>query len=98
MAFLQIVEFHTRAIEKGKKVVSNWEEQTKDRSKARSRVLGQDRDQPDHFFNIVIFDSYEAAMETATLPETTELVNNLLAITDGPTNYYAVEIIEKVTF
>jgi hypothetical protein len=98
MAYLQIVEFHTRAIEKGKQLVAKWEQATAGRSRARSRVLGQDRDDQTHFFSIVVYSSYEEAMATAALPETTQLADELLAITTGPTNYYAVDIIDKVTY
>lgn len=55
----------------------------------------QDRDDPNRYFNTVVFDSYEAAMEKSRFPETEELAQKVAALTDGPRTFYDLDLVEE---
>lgn len=94
MAFVQIIEFHTSKPEEMQEVGNEWERATEGKRTVRRRILCQDRDQPGHFFNVVLFDSYEAAMENSTLPETESLSAKLASLTDGNPTFYNLDVVD----
>ena len=95
MGFVQIIEFRTSRMDEGRKYVEDWEKATEGKRTARRGFLCQDRDDPNRYFNIVFFDSYEAAMENSKLPETEELAQKLAALTDGPPIFYDLDLVEE---
>jgi hypothetical protein len=95
MGFVQIIEFRTSRMNEGRKYVEDWEKATEGKRTARRGFLCQDRNDSDRFFNIVFFDSYEAAMENSKLPETQELAQKLAALTDGAPTFYDLDLVEE---
>ena len=73
MGFVQIIEFQSSKIDEIRKMGEDWEAAVGSDRKARRMVVAGDRDNPGHYLNIVFFDSYEAAMENSSLPQTQEL-------------------------
>lgn len=96
MAFVQIIEFRTSKLEEMSKLGAEWEAAAASTSKARRRVLCGDRDNPGRYFNIVFFDSYEAAMENSDLPVTQEFSQKMMGLADGPPTFYNLDVIEDV--
>ena len=94
MAFVQIIEFHTSKPDEMQEVGNEWERATEGKRTVRRRILCRDHDQPDHFFNVVLFDSYEAAMENSTLPETESLSAKLAGLTDGSPTFYNLDVVD----
>ena len=94
MAFVQVIEFDTSKFDEVQAVGQEWEAAAGGESKARRRVLCQDRDRPGHYVNIVFFDSYEEAMENSNLPVTQEFSQKMMALADGPPNFYNLDIVE----
>ena len=97
MAFVQVIEFDSSKFDEMKKIGDEWEAAAAGKSKARRRVLCQDRDQPGHYVNIVFFDSYEEAMENSNLPETQQFSERMMALADGPPKFYNLDVVEDVT-
>jgi hypothetical protein len=62
--------------------------------KALRRVLCQDRDEPKRYFNVVFFDSYEAAMENSMMPETDSLSRKIMSFADGPPSFYNLDVVD----
>jgi hypothetical protein len=60
-------------------------------------VLCQDRNNPNHYVNIVFFDSYESAQENSNLPETQELAQKLGELADGPATFYDLDVLQDRT-
>jgi hypothetical protein len=56
--------------------------------------LCRDRNDESHLFNIVLFDSYEEAMENSALPVTQELSQKLAALMDGAPVFYDLDVLE----
>ena len=94
MAFVQIIEFRTAKIEAMRKIADQWEEVTAGKRTAGRRILCQDRNNADRYFNIVFFDSYESAMENSNLPETQRLSAEMMSHAAGPPTFYDLDFIE----
>jgi hypothetical protein len=94
MGFVQIIEFRSSQIAEMQKVGDEWEKATEGNRKARRRVICQDRDTPGRYFNIVFFDSYEAAMENSQMPETQALSAKMMGMADGPPTFYNLDVLD----
>ncbi len=94
MAFVQIIEFRTSKIDEMQALSEEWEANAGEDSRARRRVLGQDRDDPGRFLNIVFFDSYEAAMENSQLPVTREFSARMGELADGPPTFHDLDVLD----
>jgi hypothetical protein len=92
MAFVQVIEFRSSKIDEMQKVAEEWEKATEGKRKAGRRVLCRDRDNPGRYFNIVFFDSFEAAMENSALPETEAFSKKMMGFADGPPTFYNLDV------
>ena len=92
MAFVQVIEFRSSRIDEMEGVVAEWEKATEGKRTARRRILCQDRDNPGRYFNIVFFDSYEAAMENSSLPETDALSKAMMVFAEAPPIFYNLDV------
>ena len=97
MGFVQIIEYKTSKFDEMQQIGDEWEAAAAADSKARRRVLCQDRDDPDKYVNIVFFDSYEEAMENSSLAVTQEFAQKMMALADGPPAFHNLDIIEDVS-
>jgi hypothetical protein len=95
MAFVQIIGFRTSNFADMQAVANEWEKATEGKRKARRRVLCQDRDNPERYFNIVFFDSYEDAMENSALPETDSFSKKMMSFADGAPTFYNLDVLEE---
>jgi hypothetical protein len=95
VAFVQIIDFQTSKFDELKKVGDEWEAAAGNESKARRRVMCQDRDNPGRYVNIVFFDSYEEAMENSNLPVTQEFSQKMMALADGAPTFYNLDVVEE---
>lgn len=94
MGFVQVIDFRTSKIDETRKTGDEWEAAAGDDSRARRRVLCEDRDHPGRFVNIVFFDSYESAMENSNLPVTQEFSQKMMALTDGEPTFSNLDILD----
>jgi len=53
-----------------------------------------DRDNPNTYVNIVEFESYEAAMENSSRPETAEFAAKMAALCDSPPSFSNLDVVE----
>jgi hypothetical protein len=93
MAFIQIIDFRTSRIDEAQAAVDEYLAKTEGRRTAGRGILGQDRDDPTRFLNIVFFESYESAMENSNMPETGELAEKMMALADGPATFLNLDVI-----
>jgi hypothetical protein len=97
MAFVQIIEFRTSKFDEMKKLGDEWEAEAGGTRTAVRRILCQDRDNAGRYFNLVFFDSYEAAMENSNAPATQEFSQKMMSLGDGPPTFYNLDIVEERT-
>jgi hypothetical protein len=95
VAFVQIIDFRTSKFDELKQVGDEWAAAAGSESKARRRVMCQDRDNPGRYVNIVFFDSYEEAMENSNLPVTQEFSQKMMALADGSPSFYNLDVVEE---
>jgi hypothetical protein len=95
VAFVQIIDFRTSKFDELKQVGDEWEAAAGSESKARRRVMCQDRDNPGRYVNIVFFDSYEEAMENSNLPVTQEFSQKMMALAEGSPSFYNLDVVEE---
>ena len=92
--FVQIIEYRTSQFADMQAVGDEWEKATEGKRKTLRRMLCQDRDAPGRFFNVVFFDSYEAAMENSALPETEQFSTKMMEFADGPPTFYNLDVVD----
>jgi hypothetical protein len=94
MAFVQVIEFKTDDIAPVKATDESWQRATEGKRTARRQMLARDHNDPDRYFALVFFDSYESAMANSKLPETQEAANKYMALTEGEPTFYDLDIID----
>jgi hypothetical protein len=96
MSFVQVIEYETNRADE---VMALGESQRSEMTAAPEgfRVtVTRDRDNPDRYFTIVEFPSYEEAMGNSARPETDAFAQQLAALcTSGP-RYYNLDVITTV--
>jgi hypothetical protein len=94
MAFMQIIEFRTSDVDAVRKIDEEWHRATEGKRTARRELLARDRDDPQRYFALVFFDSYESAMENSDLPETKFAAEQYMKAASGPPVFYDLDILE----
>jgi hypothetical protein len=94
MSFIQIIEFRSANIDGMQEVAERWEKATAGKRTAGRRVLCRDRKDPNRYFNVVFFDSYDAAMQNSNLPETQQFSQEMMKFADGPPTFYDLDVLE----
>lgn len=93
MAFVQIIDFRSSKMDEGAAHIDEYLKKTEGRRTARRGLLCQDRDDPNHYINIIFFDSAESAEENSNLPETKELSEKMMTVGDGPPTFYNLDVL-----
>jgi hypothetical protein len=93
MEFIQVIEMRTADIDKIRAIDEEWEKATEGKRTARRSIVTQDRNDPDHYFALVFFDSYESAMENSQLPETQALSSEWTAAMTGPPTFHDLDVL-----
>lgn len=96
MSFVQIVEFKTHEIDQMRATNDRWQQDTAGKRTATHRMLARDHNDPDKYYALVFFDSYESAMKNSNLPETQAAAKAYAQLSDGPPQFRDLDIIEEV--
>jgi hypothetical protein len=96
MAFVQIIEFRTGDIDEARQIDEEWRRATDGKRTARRQLVTRDRCDPDRYFVMIFFDSYESAMENSALPETTAAAERYMKISAGPPVFYDLDVISDL--
>jgi hypothetical protein len=94
MAFVQIIEFRSSDIEGVRRIDEEWRRATEGRRTVRRELLARDHSDPDRYFAVVFFDSYESAMANSGLPETKASAEQYMKVSDGPPVFHDLDILE----
>jgi quinol monooxygenase YgiN len=84
MKFAQIIEYKTSRIDEVEKLTDEYMQKTQGRRTDSSAMRTKDRDNQNTYIEIVVFDSYDAAMKNNDLPETQEFAGKMMELCDGP--------------
>jgi hypothetical protein len=91
---VQIIEFRTSDIEGVRRIDKEWRRATEGRRTVRRELLARDHSDPDRYFAVVFFDSYESAMANSSLPETKASAEQYIKVSDGPPVFHDLDILE----
>ena len=94
MAFIQIIEFKTSDIAGVRAVDNEWFAATEGKRTARRQIVARDHNDPDRYFAMVFFDSYESAMANSNLAETQAFAEKYAAATEGGPTFYDLDVID----
>ncbi len=79
-AFVQLIDYRTDRPDEWDATVTRWAKAIGVARTARWSITGQDRNQPDHYVEIVEFGSHADATTNSAHPATSELADQLRAI------------------
>ena len=95
MTFVQLIEYETTQKARVDQLMDEWLEATEGKRTASHEMLGQDRDKPQHFVNIVEFPSYEKAMDNSNLPETQHIAAELASLCEGSPRFVNLDVVRE---
>jgi Protein of unknown function (DUF1059) len=93
-AYLQLVEFHTRDLDRFMRLVQGWREQIGVETTGRWGVVTADRDRPDTYVEVVAFPDYDAAMRNSEHPATTRFAKEMQEVTEGDASFRNLDVRE----
>jgi quinol monooxygenase YgiN len=92
--YIQIVEANTRRLPEIQELAAKWSAETEGRRTALRTIATRDLDQSDTYLFLVEFPDQEAAKKNSDLPETNEFASTLGTLTEGPTTYRNLEVVD----
>jgi hypothetical protein len=95
MAFIQIIETHTKKFDELKGLSDDFFRATEGRRTLQRSIITRDRTDPDRYLILAFFDSYESAMENSGLPETAAFAAKQMALLDGAPTFFDLDVIEE---
>ncbi|WP_149179587.1 hypothetical protein [Streptomyces sp. TRM49041] len=94
MKFIQIVDFETERMDEMRAVMAEWDESERRDYSPVGSVLLKDRDNPDRYYVVVTFNSYDDAMRNSEDPRTSEMAGRLGALCTRPTKFVNCDVLE----
>lgn len=91
-AFLQLIEFHTRDMDRFMELVRGWRSDIGTETTGRWAVLTVDRDRPDTYVQVVAFPDFDAAMRNSEHPVTTRFAKDMQEATDGEASFRNLDV------
>ncbi|HEY5170775.1 MAG TPA: hypothetical protein VIK54_03510 [Acidimicrobiia bacterium] len=95
MKFVQTIEFQTSRIDEILALDSKWREATAGKRTATAINITRDRDRPNTFVWMIEFPSYEDAMRNNDLPETQQIAEQMMKLSDGPAVFRNLDVVEQ---
>lgn len=92
MPFIQLIEFQTDRIDEFNAITDAWLKESAGWRTATRAQLGEDRDRPGTYIQVVEFPSYEAAMENSNRPETGRFAEQIAALCAGPATFRNIDV------
>lgn len=97
MAFIQIIEAHTKNFEQLEALGEEYNQATEGKRTVRRSIITRDRKDPDRYLILAFFDSYESAMENSNLPETAAFAERQIPLLDSPPTFFDLDVITDRT-
>lgn len=95
MSFVQVAEMRTKNFAELSAIGDEFFAATDGKRTLQRSYLGRDRNDPNRYFLLAFFDSYESAMENSKLPETTALAEKQAPLLDGAPTFLDLDILEE---
>ena len=95
MAFIQIIELRSKNYDELQAIGDEFFAVTDGKRTLQRSVVARDRNDPDRYFILAFFDSYESAMENSNLPETAAFAEKQMPLLDGPPSFFDLDVIQE---
>jgi hypothetical protein len=95
MKFMQLIEYRTARYDEASKLVDAWLAQTGGKRTVSQGLTGRDREEPNKYFDVIIFPSYEEAVRNNDLPETRALAEKMAGLCDGEVTFYNLDVVRE---
>jgi hypothetical protein len=92
MTFMQIIDYETSRADEMDSLMDEWLKATEGKRTATREFHTRDRDNPDHFLDIVEFPSYEQAMRNSQLPETQQIAERMQSLCSRQTRFLNLDV------
>ena len=97
MEFVQVMECRTSKVDELTALEAEWRRATEGKRTLRRSILARDRNDPDRYFVLAFFDSYDSAMKNSNLPETAKFGAQQAEVLDEPMQFTDLDILEDQT-
>ena len=99
MKFVQILDFETDRIDEMRELAQQQEESMAARSGGPThRLVLKDRNQPNRYFVVIEFDSYDEAMANSEHPDTTKFAEQMAALCTKPPTFTDCDVVDVTEF
>lgn len=95
MKFVQTIEFQTSRIDEIMALDNKWREATAGKRTATAMNITKDRDRPNTYVWMIEFPSYEDAMRNNDLPETQQIADQMMKLSDGSAVFRNLDVVEQ---
>lgn len=99
--FVQIIEYKTSRPEEVGELTEQFRKSREagaDGPAPTQAITGADRDRPGHYYAIVEFESYDAAMENSARSDTSEFAAKMMELCDGQPTFRNLDIIQSMKY
>lgn len=94
MKFVQIVDHETEQPEEFRALAEERRQAAGDASTATRGMVLRDRDNPNRYYAVIEFDSYEDAMRNSELPSTQKFAEQAAQLCTRPTRFINCDVID----
>ncbi|WP_166348799.1 hypothetical protein [Phytoactinopolyspora limicola] len=95
MKFAQVIELKTGRLDEIMELDQEWTERTEGARPYSVEFWGTDRDRPDTYVGIVVWDSYEDAQKNNDLPATHDFATRMAELCDEPPVFRNLDVLRE---
>ena len=97
MSYIQLVEFDTRhPVDEVRQAMNSWLKASRGKRTLQMAIVAEDHDRPNHYWELLEFDSEQEAARTAELPETKAAFERWSRLLDTEPTFHNLDVVEQV--
>lgn len=93
MTFVQIIDYKTSRQDDLDQLLDRYVSQMQGKRTVTHSIMGKDRENENHYVELVEFPSYEEAMKNSHLPETDRMFQEMVALCDGMPSFTNLDVV-----
>ncbi|MFD6973299.1 ester cyclase [Streptomyces sp. NPDC059979] len=93
MTFVQIIDYKTSRQDDLNQLLDRYVSQSQGKRTVTHSIVGKDRENENHYVDVVEFPSYEEAMRNSHLPETDKMFQEMVALCEGMPTFTNLDVV-----
>ncbi|MFF5702442.1 ester cyclase [Streptomyces sp. NPDC012794] len=93
MTFVQIIDYKTSRQDDLNQLLDRYVSQSQGKRTVTHSIVARDRDDENHYLDVVEFPSYEEAMKNSQLPETDTMFQEMVALCEGMPTFTNLDVV-----